>query len=71
MKEQYITMRNNHQVDSHLLYTYAREHGMTLNFQEFMYGIGFWVDQIIEYLDRKFELTLLYGKDGNFIKIVQ
>jgi hypothetical protein len=71
MKEQYITMRNYHQIDGNLLYTYAREHGMTLNFQEFMAGLGFWSSAILEHLDRKFELTLLYGKDGNFIKVVQ
>jgi hypothetical protein len=72
MKEQYIKMRNSNQLDMSLLYTYAREQGLNLPPDQFSIAMQFASpSEIIEYLDHKFELTLLYGKDGNFIKVVE
>ena len=72
MKEAYIKMRNGKVLDYQLLYTYAAENGMTLDPNKFMQGIQF-VDtnEILEQLDKKYELTKLYDKQGNFIKIIE
>ena len=72
MKEQYIKMRNSNQLDMNLLYTYAREQGLNLPPDQFSIAMQFASPtEIIEYLDHKFELTLLYKKDGSFIKVVE
>ena len=72
MKEAYIKMRNGKVLDYQLLYTYATERGMTLDPNMFMRGIQFVdINGIIDTLDREFELTRLYDKEGNFIKIVE
>jgi hypothetical protein len=72
MKEQYIKMRNSNQLDMSLLYTYAREQGLNLPPDQFSIAMQFASpSEIIEYLDHKFELTLLYKKDGSFIKVVE
>jgi len=72
MKEAYIKMRNGKVLDYQLLYTYAVDRGMTLDPNMFMNGIQFIdINEIIDNLDREFELTRLYDKEGNFIKIVE
>jgi hypothetical protein len=72
MKEAYIKMRNSKVLDYQLLYAYATDKGMTLDPNKFMNGIQFVdINEIIENLDREFELTRLYDKDGNFIKVVE
>jgi hypothetical protein len=71
MKEAYIKMRNSKVLDYQLLYTYATDKGMTLDPNKFMNGIQFVdINEIIDNLDREFELTRLYDKDGNFIKVI-
>ncbi len=65
-------MRNGKAMDYQLLYTYATERGMTLDPNMFMRGIQFVdINGIIDTIDREFELTRLYDKEGNFIKIVE
>jgi hypothetical protein len=71
MKEQYIKMRNSNQLDIGLLYTYAREQGLTMPIDQFAAGLQFMASDVIEYLDHKLELTLLFSKDGKFIKVVE
>ena len=72
MKEQYIKMRNSNQLDMSLLYTYAQSQGLKLDPNQFMLAMQFAdVQELIEHLDRKFELTSLFDKDNNFVKIVQ
>jgi hypothetical protein len=72
MKKAYIKMRNGKAMDYQLLYTYATERGMTLDPNMFMRGIQFVdINGIIDTIDREFELTRLYDKEGNFIKIVE
>ena len=72
MKEQYINMRNRKVIDLSVLYTYAREQGMTLTFDQFTIGAQFLnLSVITEDLDRKFGLTLLHDKNDNFIKVIE
>ena len=72
MKAEYIKMRNSNQLDMSLLYTYAREQGLNLPPDQFSVAMQFAnPSEIIEYLDHKFELTLLYKKDGSFVKVVE
>ena len=72
MKEQYINMRNRKVIDLSVLYTYAREQGMTLTFDQFTVGVQFLnLDVLIEDLDRKFGLTKLHDKNDNFIKVIE
>jgi len=72
MKEQYINMRNRKVIDLSVLYTFAREQGMTLSFDQFTMGVQFLnLDVLTEDLDRKFGLTRLHDKNDNFIKIIE
>ena len=72
MKAEYIKMRNSNQLDIGLLYTYASEQGLNLPPDQFYVAMQFAnPSEIIEYLDHKFELTLLFGKDGSFIKVIE
>lgn len=71
MKEQYINMRNRKVIDLSVLYTFARDQGMTLSFDQFTIGAQFLnFDALMEDLDRKFNLTRLYDKNDNFIKVI-
>ena len=70
MKEQYINMRNRKVIDLSVLYTFARDQGMTLSFDQFTLGAQFLnFDVLMEDLDSKFNLTRLYDKNDNFIKV--
>ena len=72
MKEQYINMRNRKVIDLSVLYTFAREQGMTLDFNQFNIGVQFLnFDVLIDDLDRKFGLTRLHDKNDNFIKVIE
>jgi len=72
MKEQYIDMRNRKVIDLSVLYTFAREQGMNLDFNQFTMGAQFLkFDVLIEDLDRKFGLTRLHDKNDNFIKVIE
>lgn len=55
-----------------MLYTIGSSRGMKLSPEEFMAGAGFInVPEIVEELDKQFELTTLYRKDGSFVKVVE
>jgi len=72
MKEQYINMRNRKVIDLSVLYTFAREQGMALDFNQFTIGAQFLnFDVLTEDLDRKFGLTRLHDKNDNFIKVIE
>jgi hypothetical protein len=72
MKEQYINMRNRKVIDLSVLYTFAREQGMTLSFDQFTMGVQFLnFDVLAEDFDRKFGLTRLHDKNDNFIKVIE
>jgi hypothetical protein len=72
MKEKYIKMRNSNQLDVGLLYTLAREEGLTAAIDQFAMALSFAdINEIICHLDHKFELNILYNKNGDFIKVVE
>ena len=72
MKENYIKMRNSNQLDVGLLYTLAREEGLTAAIDQFAMALTFAdINEIICHLDHKFELSILYNKNGDFIKVVE
>ena len=72
MKEAYIKMRNSNQLDVGLLYTLAREEGLTAAIDQFAMALSFAnINEIICHLDHKFELSILYNKNGDFIKVVE
>jgi hypothetical protein len=65
-------MRNRKIIDLSVLYTFAREQGMTLSFDQFTMGVQFLnLDVLTEDLDRKFGLTRLHDKNDNFIKVIE
>jgi len=71
MKEQYINMRNTIANAGDLLYTYAVSQGFQGNSMAFMIALNYVNPiELVEDLDRKFELTLLTDKNGDFIKVV-
>ncbi len=72
MKEQYINMRNRKVIDLGVLYTLACEQGMTMTFDQFANGAHFLdYNALMEDLDHKFNLTRLYDKNDNFIKVIE
>jgi len=72
MKEQYIKMRNEHRIDAAVLYTFAREQGFDGDTMAFMTAMQFMdINEMLGAIDRKFELTLLFDKNNNFIKVIE
>jgi hypothetical protein len=73
MKEEYIRQRNSKNFDIYWLYKYFLENGgrhidvNTFNHLFQMYDSS----NLTDYLDVKFELTILVDKGGNFIKVVE
>jgi hypothetical protein len=64
MKEQYIQMRNKQELDNRFLWSYYKEQGGKLqNPNEFL-------QLFYQVLDKKFNLTTLWDKNGNFIKVI-
>ena len=73
MKEQYINIRNTKRYDATWFYKYFIENGgsKSVNINQFVQSFSFLdLTQVLEFLDRKFELTVLYSKSGEFIKVV-
>lgn len=70
MKEQYIQMRNTNQFDICWFYRYYKENGGSVDFNVFQMVFQL-NDTVLSGLDKKFELTSLHDKNGNFIKVVE
>lgn len=71
LKNRWIAMRNKGNVEPQLLYEYAIHFGSKLTPHEFSAGLNFQdISAIVDEVDKKFELTTLHDKNGNFIKIV-
>ena len=72
MREEYIKMRNKQQYDMNWFYKYFKSQGGNLDGQTF--GVIFQqfgkLDDIISFLDGKFNLTRLYQGD-KFLKIIE
>jgi hypothetical protein len=72
MKEQYIAMRNRKVIDLSVLYTFVREQGAKMSFEEFQFAAPFLdFNLIIDHIDRVFELVKLHDKNDNFIKVIE
>lgn len=74
MKEEYIRYRGSRQISIKFLYDYGRSKGMSMSFDDFSRIINFIpfdADALYAKLDKDFGLTLLYDKDGEFIKVVE
>jgi hypothetical protein len=71
MKEDYIKMRNSNQLNVDLLYTIAQAEGLTADPDQFLIALSFAnINEMIHHLDHKFELTILYNKNGDFVKVI-
>lgn len=73
MKHEYISMRNKNQFDINWFYKYFLENGgakIDLNSFSNLFALQKF-ETVIEWLDYKFNLTRLYNKEGNLIKIVE
>lgn len=73
MKQQYINQRNSGQYDLNFFYRYFREKGGDVNPQKFQTIFQQFVDlnQLVKILDIEYELTTLWDKEGNFLKVVE
>jgi hypothetical protein len=71
MKEKYIKMRNTGKYDLQWFYDYYRQNsGDSIDINTFgMVFNSVNLDSILEHIDRKFELTRVYDKNNNFIKV--
>lgn len=69
-REQYIQMRNTNQFDIGWFYRYYKENGGSVDFNVFQ--MVFQLNEVVlSGLDKKFELTTVHDKNGNFIKVVE
>jgi hypothetical protein len=70
MKEKYIIMRNTQKYDLQWFYNYWNDNGgEKLNINNFGQIFNMRnLDMILEFLDHKFNLTILYSRDNSFIK---
>jgi hypothetical protein len=72
VKEQYINMRNTGNFQVEWFYNYFVDNGGSrINFVTFSRLFSSCdLNQIVEFLDKKFNLTLLFDARGNFVKVV-
>lgn len=69
-REQYIQMRNTNRFDIGWYYRYYKENGGSVDFNVFQ--MVFQLNEVVlSGLDKKFELTTVHDKNGNFIKVVE
>ena len=73
IKSKWIAMRNGRNINPQLLYDYAIHcAGSKLTAQEFSAGLQFQdINAMIDTVDHELELTILYDKNGQFIKAIQ
>lgn len=73
MKEEYIKQRNSNKFTTNFFYKYYLENGGTpIDMETFKQIFSFFnINEVLETIDRKFELTRLYDRDNKFIKIVE
>lgn len=69
MKEEYIKMRNSGQYDLGWFYRYYKENGGTADMSIFQMVFNL-DNEVLNTLDKKFDLNVVQDKNGNFIKVV-
>ena len=73
MRDRYIRMRNSNGIDWQFIYDYAVYKGYTGGVQNFNIASSYLsmvMEQIIDQLDREYDVISLHGVDGKFIKII-
>ena len=73
MRDRYIRMRNSGGIDWQFIYDYAVYKGYTGGVQNFNIASSYLsmvMEQIIDQLDREYDVISLHGVDGKFIKII-
>ena len=71
MKDRYIQMRNQRVLDMYFVYDYAVSKGFNLSCQDFQFGFTYMnIESLLDTLDHEFEMTLLFDKQGRFIKVI-
>ena len=66
-------MRNEKVIDWQFIYDYVVSKGFTLGVEKFNIGANYLnmtMHEILNQLDHEYELTILYDKQGIFIKVV-
>lgn len=72
LKSKWIAMRNSRSIDLGLLYDYAIHKGSKLTPHEFNVGLQFQdINAMIDTVDHELELTMVYDKNGQFIKVIE
>ena len=73
MKEEYIELRNKGQLRIDWFYRYYIEHSKDhISFNDFNNLAGWFnFNNIMEHIDSKYQLTRLYDKNNNFIKVIE
>lgn len=74
MKTRYIIMRNSKTINNRWFWEFYKENGGMLddwNQFSMLFFQSFNVDEVLQSLDKRFELTTLFGKDGVFVKVVE
>lgn len=71
MKEEYIKIRNTRQYDVNWFYKYFRENGgKNVDINQFAQAINFVnIENMLDFLDHKFNLTVVYNSNGEFIRV--
>jgi len=81
IKSRWIAMRNDRNINHQLLYDHVTQllydyaihyRGMQVTAQEFSAGLQFQdINAMIDTVDHELELTIVYDKNGQFIKVVK
>lgn len=65
-------MRNLQQYNVEWFYNYFKEYNSDIDINTFQQGFQFLnLESVLNHLDHKFNLTVLYSKDNNFIKVIE
>lgn len=73
MKERYIQMRNKQIIDWQFIYDYSVSKGYSNGVEVFNQAANYLnmvMVTILDYLDHEYELTMLFDKQGKFIKVI-
>ena len=73
MKERYIKMRNEKIIDWQFIYDYSISKGYKGNVETFNQAANYlnmFMVGILDSIDKEYELTTLYDKQGIFIKVI-
>ena len=74
MKERYILMRNSKTINNRWFWDYYKNKGGVLeDWNQFalFFQQSINVSELLHTLDKEYQLTTLFAKDGEFIKVVQ